>query len=210
MENNIRIELQNAAKRFVGEWIFKNASIGIDPKEKIVILGANGSGKSTLMQVIVNYQTLTRGKIGYFTGAKEISNDKIFQHLSIAAPYLELIEEYNLAEAIAHQKIFKPFFKDLDTKKIIDLSGLEKSKAKPIRLYSSGMKQRLKLTLSVLADCPLLFLDEPCSNLDANAVAWYKNLVQTFAKEKTIVVCSNNIKDEFEFCEREILMEELN
>ncbi|MBC7862100.1 MAG: ATP-binding cassette domain-containing protein, partial [Bacteroidia bacterium] len=90
MENNIRIELVNASKRFITEWIFKNASISISPKEKIVILGSNGSGKSTLMQVISGYQTLTKGTINYFSGEKKIEGDKIFQNLSIAAPYLEL------------------------------------------------------------------------------------------------------------------------
>jgi ABC-type multidrug transport system ATPase subunit len=66
------------------------------------------------------------------------------------------------------------------------------------------MKQRVRLTLAVLADCPLLLLDEPVSNLDIAAIDWFKNLIGKYAAHKTIVVCSNSIKEEFEFCTKEL------
>ena len=66
------------------------------------------------------------------------------------------------------------------------------------------MKQRVKLAIAILADCPVLLLDEPVSNLDKNAIAWYKNLITNYASGKTIIVCSNSINDEFGFCDKEI------
>ena len=68
------------------------------------------------------------------------------------------------------------------------------------------MKQRVRLTLAILADCPLLLLDEPVSNLDKAAIEWYKNLINTYALHKTIVVCSNSIKEEHSFCNKELDM----
>lgn len=70
------------------------------------------------------------------------------------------------------------------------------------------MKQRLKLTLAILADTPVLFLDEPTTNLDATVINWYKDMIDIYAMNKTIVVCSNSIKDEYSFCERIITMED--
>jgi len=70
------------------------------------------------------------------------------------------------------------------------------------------MKQRLKLTLAVVADASLLLLDEPIINLDHNGIAWYKELIKTRALHKTIIVCSNKQKDEYEFCSREISIDE--
>ncbi len=70
------------------------------------------------------------------------------------------------------------------------------------------MRQRLKLTLAILADAPILFLDEPTTNLDATVIDWYKNMISTYAMHKTIVVCSNSIKEEYGFCERIITMED--
>ncbi|HRD39294.1 MAG TPA: ATP-binding cassette domain-containing protein, partial [Bacteroidia bacterium] len=87
---------------------------------------------------------------------------------------------------------------------IIELSGLGASKNKFIKNYSSGMRQRVRLTLAILADCELLLLDEPVSNLDKNAIDWFKGLVKDYASHKTIIVCSNSIKEEFEFCTKEL------
>ncbi len=80
---------------------------------------------------------------------------------------------------------------------------MEKAAAKQIRYYSSGMKQRIKLAQAIFSDAPLLLLDEPCTNLDVNGYELYQRLIQDYAKNKTIVVSSNDI-NEFSFCENVI------
>ncbi len=206
--NTLHISLTNISKRFLAEWIFRDVNLEISSGEKIVILGPNGSGKSTLLQAVSSYQIATKGKLVYKENDKILEEENIFERMTITAPYLELIEDYSLRESIEHQAIFKPFLPGLNTEKIIEISGLGKKNAdKPIRLYSSGMKQRAKLTLAVLADCPLLLLDEPCSNFDRNAVNWYDQLIADYAMHKTIIVCSNNVREEFSFCTRELNIE---
>ncbi len=206
--SQLTIETKNLGKKFGREWIFKNVNLTISPQEKIVLLGGNGSGKSTLMQVIANYQMANEGILNYTINGKSIANDEIYKHLSIATPYLELIEDFTLAEMIEHQKHFKAFQNNLTTKQIISICDLESARNKFIKHFSSGMKQRVRLTLAILADCPLLLLDEPISNLDAKAINWYKNLIRDFAMHKTILVCSNKIIDEYEFCTKEINVED--
>ena len=66
------------------------------------------------------------------------------------------------------------------------------------------MKQRLKLGLAILADTPLLLLDEPVSNLDRNAIEWYKSLISNYSENRTVIVCSNAIGDEYFFCTKEL------
>jgi ABC-type multidrug transport system ATPase subunit len=62
------------------------------------------------------------------------------------------------------------------------------------------MKQRLKLLMAIYADTPLLLLDEPCSNLDNQGIEWYRNLVQTQLKKRTIIIASNQLF-EYDFCD---------
>jgi ABC-type multidrug transport system ATPase subunit len=119
-----------------------------------------------------------------------------------------LIEDFTLQELIEHAAVYKPFLNQLNIAQIIELSGLSAHKDKYIKLFSSGMKQRLKLTLAILADMPILFLDEPTTNLDATVISWYQKLIADYASEKTIIVCSNSIKEEYAFCERTITMED--
>ncbi|MES2566795.1 MAG: ABC transporter ATP-binding protein [Bacteroidota bacterium] len=208
MENLVTIHIKNAGKKFGKEWIFRNVNMEIKPGEKLVILGLNGSGKSTLLQAMTGYLTLNEGTISYTAEEKKIEDDAQYNLISLASPYLELVEDFTLEEQIKHVAIYKPFLNGLSLENVIELSGLGVHKDKYIKLFSSGMKQRLKLTLAILADAPVLFLDEPTTNLDATVIDWYKQMINTHAVQKSIIVCSNSIKEEYAFCDRIITMED--
>lgn len=207
MQNPITIQVTNAGKKFGREWIFRKVDLEIKPSEKIVILGLNGSGKSTLLQAMTGYLTLNEGSVSYSNHQQQTEDEQQYKLISLASPYLELVEDFTLQEQIEHAHIYKPFLNNLSIAQVIELSGLAAHKDKYIKLFSSGMRQRLKLTLAILADAPILFLDEPTTNLDATVIDWYKNMITTYAMHKTIIVCSNSIKDEYAFCERIITME---
>lgn len=208
MQNSITIKVTNAGKKFGREWIFRKVDLDINPSEKVVIMGLNGSGKSTLLQAMTGYLTLNEGSISYASNNQTIDNEQLYKFISLASPYLELVEDFTLQEQIEHVHNYKPFLNNLSIAQIIELSGLAAHKNKFIKLFSSGMRQRLKLTLAILADTPILFLDEPTTNLDATVIDWYKNMIATYAMHKTIIVCSNSIKAEYGFCERVITMED--
>ena len=208
MQNTISILITNAGKKFGREWIFRKVDLEIKPTEKIVILGLNGSGKSTLLQAMTGYLTLNEGSIAYSNNQINIEDEQQYKLISLSSPYLELVEDFTLQEQIEHAHIYKPFLNNLSIAQIVELSGLAAHKDKFIKLFSSGMRQRLKLTLAILADAPILFLDEPTTNLDATVIDWYKNMITTYAMHKTIIVCSNSIKEEYAFCERIITMED--
>ena len=208
MQNPITINLTNAGKKFGREWIFRKVHLDIAAGQKIAILGLNGSGKSTLLQALTGYLTLNEGELTYSINQEKIEEEKLYAYISLASPYLELVEDFTLQEQIEHAAIYKAFSNKLTTENIVELSGLAAHKDKYIKLFSSGMKQRLKLTLAILADAPILFLDEPTTNLDATVIDWYKNMIANYALHKTIVVCSNSIKDEYSFCDKVITMED--
>lgn len=203
-QNNLHIQLEGIGKKFGTEWIFKHLNLNLEPGDKIVLLGGNGSGKSTLLQVISGYVLPNAGKVIFKNGEHIEENENYKDQLSIATPYLELIEDYTLQELIEHCAVYKPFLNNLSAKEIIEIADLKHAENKHIKNYSSGMKQRVKLTLAILADCPLLLLDEPASNLDKNAIEWYNQLISKYASHKTIVVCSNSVKEEFGFCTQEL------
>lgn len=199
----MKITLQNIGKRFNREWIFRNISYEFSIGNKYAILGINGSGKSTLLQIIAGAMSQTEGEIIYDS---EITSETLFKEISYASPYLELPEEMTWREAVRFHGKFKKFVSEFSEEKIISLSGLESSADKELRNFSSGMKQRARLSLAILSNTNLLLLDEPSTNLDQNAVKWYQNLVSEFAKEKMVIVCSNYNKEEYSFCENTLVM----
>ncbi|MES2516380.1 MAG: ATP-binding cassette domain-containing protein [Bacteroidota bacterium] len=208
MQNSISIQLTNAGKKFGREWIFRKVSLDVAASQKIAILGLNGSGKSTLLQALTGYLTLTEGGLVYTHNSQTLEPEQYYKFISLASPYLELVEDFTLAEQIEHAAVYKSFLNNITTDKVLELSGMAAHKHKYIKLFSSGMKQRLKLTLAILADAPVLFLDEPTTNLDATVIDWYKHMIAYYAMHKTIIVCSNSIKDEYNFCDHVITMEE--
>ncbi len=202
----INISLENAAKRFQYEWIFRNLSVDIQPNSKWAITGSNGSGKSTLIKAIAALNPLTEGKVNYFLNESKISDEDIYQYLTISAPYLELPEEFNLLELLNFHFQFKKIYQNLSFEDMLHRMNLENHSTKPINQFSSGMKQRLKLGLCFFSDVPLVLLDEPTSNLDEKGVNWYLNLVEEYGKNRTILVCSNDPR-EYSFCTDEIHIE---
>jgi len=198
------ISTENLGKKFNYEWIFKNLSFKFLFGESYAIIGINGSGKSTLLQVLAGALPPSEGKIWYERENKKIVAEEFYQYLSWASPYLELVEEMTLAEQIEFHFKMKPSSYLLrSSQELIEILRLEKSKNKFIKNFSSGMKQRLKLGLAFYTDTPLLMLDEPTSNLDAQNIAWYKEEISKQIGSRLVIVASNQ-SEEYDFCKHTI------
>lgn len=199
----MKITLIDAGKRFNREWIFRHLSYEFSTGHSYAIIGPNGSGKSTLLQSIAGAIGISEGSIDY----QNIPPDQTFQHLSLAAPYLQVIEEMTVTEFLHFHAAFKPFLPGTTIAEIIRRMGLEAAAHKQIRFYSSGMKQRVRLAQALFSDTPVVLLDEPCTNLDADGIGLYSRLIHEYTTGRLVIVSSNDAQ-EYEFCrERVEIME---
>ena len=196
----MQLLIDQLGKRFNREWIFKQFSAKLQAGKSYTFVGPNGSGKSTLLHVISGVMPSTEGKIIYQLGNQTIEEDKWYRQLVIAAPYLELIEEFSLLELLDFHTRFKPFKEGISKNELIERIELEGSKNKAIKYFSSGMKQRLKLAFAFYSDVPVVMLDEPTSNLDAKWSAWYREEVQQLSPDQILLICSN-VPAEYDFCD---------
>lgn len=199
----ISISLHQAGRRFNREWIFRGVNYTFSSGNSYAVLGPNGSGKSTLLQLLNASLTPSEGQIAYTFNSTALEPEKVFQHIALAAPYMEVIEEFTLAEMTDFHFKFKSYLPGLDQRAVIDLLGMEASKNKLIKYFSSGMKQRLKLALAFFADTAILMLDEPTSNLDNQGIDWYLSLVQHYAQGRLLIICSNQ-EHEYSFCNEQL------
>jgi ABC-type multidrug transport system ATPase subunit len=199
------ISLSDAGKRFNRDWIFRHLTCEFQTGQSYAITGPNGSGKSTLLQVISGAMDLSEGSLLYEATNKKYKapSDEIYKHVSVTAPYLEVVEEMTLTEFLTFHQKFKPFAASLSVKEIINSIGLDKAANKQIRYYSSGMKQRVKLAQCILSDTSLILLDEPCTNLDTDGIALYHQLINEYCKGKLVIVSSND-EVEYKFCKEVI------
>ena len=202
------ISLSDAGKRFNRDWIFRHFNYHFISGNSYAIVGPNGSGKSTLLQVISGAVGLSEGSVvSRESSAVSPAVENVYQYISIAAPYLEVIEEMTVIEFLEFHQNFKPLLPDLSIKEIISVVGLESAAQKQIRYYSSGMKQRVKLAQAIFSDVPVILLDEPCTNLDLTGIALYQQLIETYCKDRLVIVSSND-EAEYGFCKERINMME--
>lgn len=198
----MRIELTSASKKFGRQIIFKDLNYQFNSGESYAVLGGNGSGKSTLLSILYGSHSLSTGDISH----QSVQNSKLSpleaaQKASFSGPYFELIEELQAIEFLEFYQKFKSFKSGESPKSILERAYLLDSKNKAIKHYSSGMKQRLRLVLALYSNTEIVYLDEPCSNLDQEGVAWYQQLVEDLIKNRTLVIGSNYSQDEMGFCE---------
>jgi|SRR5665647_121943 len=203
----MRINLTNLGKRYNREWIFRNLNFQFEPGKHYAITGPNGSGKSTLLQVISGSTIYNEGIINYHYNDVPVVTEKIFQKLSFAAPYLDLVEEMTLNEFFSFHHRMKGWLPILDSGKIISLLSLEKSAHKQIRYFSSGMKQRVKLAQAIFSDVPVVLLDEPLTNLDDDGISLYLSLIKHYCTNRLVIISSND-KKEYSFCDEVVDMRE--
>jgi ABC-type multidrug transport system ATPase subunit len=195
----------NIGKKFSKEWIFRNLSFHLKNNQSLAITGANGSGKSTLLQILAGAITPSEGQVDYIKGKLSIAPEHFYQSISLATPYLELVEEMTIYELAEFHQCFKSFSDNISTPEFLSKIMLGHAANKEIRYLSSGMKQRVKLGLALFSDTAVLMLDEPTTNLDTKGTDWYLEEINKLLGKKIIIICSNQ-RHEYDFCEETILV----
>jgi ABC-type multidrug transport system ATPase subunit len=202
------IRLNNVSKKFGRQEIFSGISEEITGSSHLAIIGYNGSGKSTLLQILAGYITPSTGHLTYQVNGREIPTENISSYISFSAPYLDLIEEFTALETIEFYRTFKRIGPAYTNSWILETAMLGNAMHKQVRFFSSGMKQRLKLMLALISDVEFVFLDEPVSNLDKPGIAWYREIAGIYGNGKILIISSNELKEEMDFCNKVLRIED--
>tara|TARA_B100001057_G_scaffold453105_1_gene497634 strand:+ start:357 stop:983 length:627 start_codon:yes stop_codon:yes gene_type:complete len=193
------LELINLSKVFGSNIIIPEWNIKWGSNEKIAILGSNGSGKSTFLKLLAGQLTPSSGKILISNKSPE----KLPLLASYCSPHLELFNEFTVKEHFKYHNFLKPF---RNGNSIDDMGISTRELNAPLSSFSSGMKQRVKLALSIFSESPLLLLDEPCSHLDEKGIDWYQRTLTantsptSYCEDRIVIIASNHLKEELHDC----------
>lgn len=190
-------------KKFRQEYVIRNFNYEFNAHSNYALIGQNGSGKSTLLKILGQYSLPTKGQVQYVDHQNQlISEDQKFSKVSFVAPYIELIEEFTLTELLQFFISLDYIPKEISLSFLEDFIQLSPAKDKFIKNYSSGMRQKIKLGSALLSNRPLLFLDEPTTNLDIQAKKWFSEKLSNL-NNKTIIIASNE-NFEIDLCQHSI------
>ena len=179
----LSITCTDIAKRYIKEILFKDFNYTFDGNKKYVLLGENSSGKSTLVKILGGAIAPTKGKVSY---SEPTNNNELF---SFCSPEMHLLDDFTVKELFQLHFQFK-------TKKITLEEQWKRSELYPFLdkkfvELSSGLKNKVKLSLALYTAAPALLLDEPCTNFDANNATWYTETIQELCQDQLIIVASN-------------------
>ena len=190
----MEIFANNLAKRFERNWLFRALTYTFESDKKYAIIGSNGSGKSTLLQILAGFIPPTSGNVLYKSADSSPIIDPIGK-IAFASPAMELIEEFTLEELLHFHYRIQGFPSGEEIYSLAEKLQLTHALQKPVRHFSSGMKQRVKLGLAFFSSAELICIDEPTTNLDKKGVEWYRQLL--LAASGRCVLIASNIEQEY-------------
>lgn len=156
------------------------------------LLGPNGSGKTTTLGMLLSVLTPTSGTFQWFGEAPSAkSRKKIGAILEIPCflPYMTAAQNLKVIAKIKECPIGSI---DRTLKQV----GLYERRNDPFKTYSLGMKQRLAIGAALLADPPVLILDEPTNGLDPQGIVEIRELIQEIAQSGKTIILASHLLDE--------------
>ncbi|MBN1447499.1 MAG: ABC transporter ATP-binding protein [Bacteroidetes bacterium] len=192
----MHVTAEAVSRRFNRRPVFADVSFTVSPGEVFGIVGRNGSGKSTLLRIVGGLLSPSSGTMRYSLNGTDVEGEKLHRHIGYVAPYLVLYEEFSAAENLAlYARIRGRRLPDGAIEALLERVGLPTDRTDPIRAFSSGMKQRMRLLFAILHEPPLLLLDEPISNLDVDGMTVVYDIVEEYRRRGAVIIATNDAED---------------
>ncbi|PZX46170.1 tungstate transport system ATP-binding protein [Roseinatronobacter thiooxidans] len=178
------IEIRRNGKRLLGpvSWVLDGAGISI-------LMGPNGSGKTTFLRAMHGIERISGGRIRWAAQAPEVQQAQAFV---FQAP---IMMRRTVRDSIAYPLRLRGVSRAQARSAAEEWAarvGLGAALARPAMVLSGGEKQKLALARALVTAPQLLFLDEPCANLDGRATHDIEHILQDACKAGTRVVMSTH------------------
>jgi len=205
-ESRIALRVNGLTKRF-GEFVAVNhASFIVRKGQAVALWGPNGAGKTTILRCILGLYRFD-GEI--FVMGHDVSKEgKLVRNLIGYLP-----QEINLYDdlTVFENLNFYASLRKVDKERLeilMDEWRLKEIADKPVGQLSGGMKQRLAFALALLSDPPLLLLDEPTANLDAQTRREVWSFMSQLKRSgKTLVFCSHRADEVLRLADYVLVLE---
>lgn len=200
------IQFCHLTKRFGKFTAVDDLSFQVEPRQALALWGPNGAGKTTAIKCLLGLLRY-HGQI-QVDGLDAAKQGKAVRRLLGYVPQeLAFYDDLTTLDTA----LFYGRLKQVPAQRaeaVLDQVGLREHAAKRVDALSGGMKQRLALGLALLADPPILVLDEPTSSLDAAARDQFLHLLKAVkAAGKTVIFTSHRIEEIEALADRVLVME---
>jgi len=188
MSNNIAVEIKTLEKRYPGVDALKGISVNFPAGKITGLIGPNGSGKSTMLKSIIGLVKPTAGDIFVF-GERPDRNVK--ENTAFLPEINYFYKRMSIRQLI---NLYDSQYRSFNTEKAMEI--LKFMNLKPelrINNLSKGMVGRVKLTITMARDVPLIVMDEPLAGIDPKSRSRIlEGLISEYDAEKQTIILSTH------------------
>lgn len=203
----MRIELSGVRRRFGPAEVLRGIDLRIAQGERAALVGPNGSGKSTLIRAILGLISCegTLRLDGRSPFEERLATARRLAYVPQVAPQLSATVEELIGAVATTRGLPREAAREAADAMGLDVGAL---RARPFRLLSGGMKQKLLIALALAARPSLYVLDEPTASLDAASRARFFRVFEERARGATLLLCSHRAEELAQLTERIIALDE--
>ncbi len=191
------VEFSGVSKFFGGVVAVSDVSFTIE-RGVTALLGPNGAGKSTVMRMLCGLAAPSRGTVKLL-GEDPRGPVEVFRHLGLV-PQQEVVPEvlsaYEFVEMSA--ELSKVANSPSAARRALGLVELDPDDPRPVRAYSKGMRQRVKVAAALVHEPQIVVLDEPLEGLDPRQRRHMIKLFTELGDSGHTVIVSSHVLDEVE------------
>jgi len=204
------IEVEGLTKDYGSVVAVRDVSFSVGRGEVVGFLGPNGAGKSTTLRILAGFLGATRGKVtinGHDVGEASLLARASLGYMPELAPlYPELrVREY--LEFRARLKRVPRAKRGSSIERALERANLRDMSETTIGHLSKGYRQRVGLADALVADPPLLILDEPTAGLDPNQVREVRALIKELAADHTVLLSTHILSEVEATCQRALVID---
>ncbi|MGI8921041.1 MAG: ABC transporter ATP-binding protein [Solirubrobacteraceae bacterium] len=191
------LAVEGVQMRYGDRWALREVSFGVRAGELLAVIGPNGAGKTTLLSILAGTLVPTAGTIS--RGREQIGwvpqQPALYSKLSVTENldfFARLQRVDDSASAV---------------QRMLDQTGLSERATSPVGSLSGGNRQRVNIAIGLLADPPVLLLDEPSASLDPRQRELLWEFIGARAKTGTTVVyATHNVIEVERYADRVLVI----
>ncbi len=201
------IQVNQISKRFGTQQAVDQVSFEVEPGEIFGLLGPNGAGKTTTIRIILDIFKPDSGEVEILGGKMTEEKKNRIGYLPEERGLYQDISLETCLNYLARLKGLKPADAAERVEQMMKRFDLYDHRKKKVKELSKGMQQKAQLITTLVHDPQLIIIDEPFSALDPVNTQMVKDLLREERdKGKTIVMCTHQMHQVEELCDRLVLI----
>ena len=203
------IDVSHLVKTFAGVTAVNDVSFTVARGEIMGFLGPNGAGKSTTMRILTGYLPATSGGVTICGFPVTTQSEDIKRRVGYMPENNPLPEDMRVSEYL----YYRGRLKEVSRRKlgprideVLEVCDLKRVRHKIIGQLSKGYRQRVGIAEAILAEPPVIIMDEPTIGLDPHQILIVRDLIASLRGRMTVIISSHILPEIEVTCDRVLII----